>query len=143
MIRRELPPCPPALSSPTTHKPSPHLPATPLAEKPKETPTINGPTRIPLSQRRHTPPKLNLTLDLSAPHCLPSSSSNASKRPTCLVSVTDTTHRTQEKHKSSSKQGIEASSGVVCCSVMFVCAGHWADIARNSIVNMRRQIKSD
>ena len=102
----------PALSSPQ-HKPIIHTPAmSPTADK-KDTLTANGPTRIPLSQRRQPPPKLNLTLDLSIPHSLPSASSTNFKRPVCLTSSVESTQKIFEKSKSSSKQGIEASSGVV------------------------------
>ena len=90
--------------------PAPHY-GTLTTDKSKEAVTANGPTRIPLSQRRQPPPKLNLTLDLSA---MDSSSFPASsiKRKGPVASTLEQSVE-QKDGLSDSSLGIAASSGVV------------------------------
>ncbi len=113
-ITPQPPAPPPVLSSPKIKKANPVDAAVSTdqagtgtaaagKDKGKDAVTANGPTRIPLSQRRQPPPKLNLTLDLSVPPSWPSS---AKKIQSSVESIP------QEKGDSKGG-GIEASSGVV------------------------------
>ena len=83
-------------------------------------PAANGPTRIPLSQRRDPPPKLSMTLDLSVTNPRLSSKnggvrsigtggSGGSATPTTVV-------RRRDAVIPDSSFGIAASSGVVSCA---------------------------
>lgn len=76
----------------------------------------NGPTRIPLSQRRDPPPKLSMTLDLSVTNPRLSSKSGGDRGAgaTGGGSTPTTVLKRRDAVIPDSSFGIAASSGVVC-----------------------------